>query len=350
MGAEAHPRYDAASFARRASGRLDPCPQNVESDLADDLNKSYRFRTCKDARRRWKEFALAGWLDPKTASRFKSCGETSWVVREKSTDRFFVQCTTCKLRWCPICGLRKALKIRDSLTTALSSSPGASWQFVTLTQKHSAAPLLDQVKNLRRAYRRLRQRGLWKKCVGRAVAVVEVTRNAERNEWHPHLHVIAETTFLDWSKLRKDWCKVTSGSNIIDVQKLRSTEKALEYVCNYLGQPATETVLADFALMREWVESLNYSRLVIRSGRWEKPTPIMKERHQHESIMPLDACLRRAACGDPEALAILARLESSRSKSFTSLESHRVTASTLCVSVAAADNDRFLASYLADSS
>lgn len=298
--------------------RLDPWTQNVEIGHADDLDQHWRFRACGFERSRWRDLLSRDDAHAKILNRFNGCGQQAWVVKDPKTNRHFIQCTACKLRICPACRAAKSDKAQRKIADLLKDAPPSDWQFVTLTMRHSQAPLVDQLKNLRESFRRLRQRKLWKTAVDKCYGVIEVTYNEERKEWHPHLHVLSHTRFLDWSKLRSDWCKCSGGANVIDVQKLKPSRQVVQYITGYLGKPPSLAIMQDLELLDDWREALNYGRFLIKAGKWPKPPEPAatepKERSTHVTVAKLSDVIRNAHRGDPAALAVLRLLVAHRGK------------------------------------
>jgi hypothetical protein len=168
------------------------------------------------------------------------------------------------------------------------------------------------MRNLVAAFRRLRQTRLWKEHVGQSLAVIEVTRNNKTEEWHPHLHVIAATPFIPWKPLRAAWNKASGGAKVIDCTVMSQTTAAIDYVTSYLGKPPSVDVMVQADLLAEWITATRGARMVIRAGKWEKPTKPQqaeeKKRSEHKSVAPLHEVIRKARLGHAESLVMLAEL------------------------------------------
>lgn len=74
----------------------------------------------------------------------------------------------------------------------------------------------------------LRETNAWKKHVTGGVYSVEATFNSQRREWHPHLHILVETSGrlpkLWVYRLRVLWRRLT-GSHVINLQPLYGRDK-----------------------------------------------------------------------------------------------------------------------------
>jgi len=84
---------------------------------------------------------------------------------------------------------RRGAKFRDAVASM-------AWPlFVTLTMKNSNDP--QCIRDLRKGFRKLRNRKLWKSKVAGGVAGIEVTNIG--NGWHPHLHTVVDCRWLSIS-------------------------------------------------------------------------------------------------------------------------------------------------------
>jgi len=84
-----------------------------------------------------------------------------------------------------------------------------SFKHLTLTVP-SEDDLTFMVARLVRAFRRLRQRHLWRKHVRGGAFVVEITRG--ESGWHAHIHAIIESSFIPWTSLQLEWLLVSGGT------------------------------------------------------------------------------------------------------------------------------------------
>jgi hypothetical protein len=236
-----------------------------------------RFAHALEERRRW--LALINTAEPSFAvrERFKQCGSQARLSYSPSQQRYYVQASSCRNRFCPACRVRRQLAIRDSLARYFVNHPAREWQFITLTMKHTSAPLALQLAWLQRCFKTLRSDPVWSNNVTHGFAVLEITRNAKENQWHPHLHILGHVRFLDWSRLRSAWSRITHGSNVIDCQRIHRESDAVRYMLAYLGKPPADSVLHNDAAMIELYRSLHSQHLLIRFGKPPiKPPPAVK--------------------------------------------------------------------------
>lgn len=295
-----------------AEGRLDPSTKNVEEHPQDTPEQDFRFSLHAIERNQW--LAAMRVLDPQgpRLRRFILCGSDAWVYEDPETGRYSVRASTCNLRFCPVCRLRKQLELHDTIYNHLMTHSREPWQFWTLTMKHCEAPLKMQCDHLRHAFRKLRQRSLFKKAVAGGYAVIEITRNTVLNQWHPHMHVLVQTSHCDWAKLRKAWCCVTLGSNVIDCQKVKTLDKSAAYMSKYCGKPPQNLDLTNLDLCRDYYEAIYHGRFAISFGNChalpddDAPEPPVKP--TLIKVGALSDIIRKSREKDPIAIAILKSL------------------------------------------
>jgi hypothetical protein len=182
--------------------------------------------------------------------------------------------------------------------------------------KSTSCPLHEQLDHLRRSFRKLRQRSVFRKHVAGGYAVIEMTLNEQTHLWHPHLHVLVRTKHVDWRKLRQAWICITLGSTYIDCQVCKQVAQYPGYLACYLGKPPSETVLDDERLTREYYDAIYHGRFAIAFGDArrlpddpEAETPV---RSEPVKVAPLQTIMERAHRGDGVAVAILAELANRR--------------------------------------
>jgi len=117
-----------------------------------------------------------------------------------------------------------------------------AWRMYTLSLPSGGSSLLDQVEQLRRAFRRLRQSRAWSETQMYGVSVCEVTYNQTANTWHPHLHVLMRGRWCAISVMRAAWWKAAAVNARIHVREIDSSRAAAHYVSKYVGKGVKQTV------------------------------------------------------------------------------------------------------------
>jgi len=167
--------------------------------------------------------------------RVRNCRAMARFVRHVDTGHVRVLSYSCRHRWCPLCSRAKAYRI--SLNVFHWVKTLRSPKLITLTLKHSAAPLKQQIDVLVRSFKRLRQHRELRRRIRGGIWFLQVTHNAENGEWHPHLHVVADCLYIAQRYLSQQWAAVTMTSKIVDIRSIRDPQYAANYVSRYVAKP-----------------------------------------------------------------------------------------------------------------
>lgn len=273
-------------------------------------DQQFVFQTDRLERNRWLELLPSLTMPPRVRERFEDCGSTVRVKYDASNKRYHLIGKSCRLRWCPRCRRRLQQAAAERIRNTLGQVKPRTWQFITLTMRHGKAPLVHQIKFLRESFRKLRQRKLWSKAVVGGYAVIEIGFNEKTAEWHPHLHVLAKCSYIDWAKLRADWTCVTHGSNVIDCRFVNSANKAADYVAKYVGKPPAFDASRHLDLADQYIAALRCGKLLIPFGKLPKRPPQLpiELRPPLEDLGPLADLRSAAAHGDETAARHLTAL------------------------------------------
>lgn len=182
----------------------------------------YSFLDARDSTRRYE--------------RFRTCRSNAWFARHRESGEVRVLSNGCKLRWCPLCADGTRAFITRQVLDWLSHQPQP--KFLTLTLKHSAAPLGFQVDSLYNFFRQLKKTGLWRKHVAGGIWFFQVKMSQKDDCWHPHLHLLLNSSYIQQKRLSMLWKKVTGGSSVVDIRAVRDAQKAAEYVARYCSASA----------------------------------------------------------------------------------------------------------------
>lgn len=291
---------------------LDPETLTVEFRASGTSEQRFRFRKCPAQRQALVNHLDALPLSEKQRARFTDCGRNAWVQHSPQHGRYRVRSDTCKNRWCPACQANRGHHVRSHLRQFIDANAGQRLRLVTLTMQHSQAPLRTQLDNLRKAFRRLRQRTFWKERVKAGIGVIEIKRTAE-GEWHPHLHIVAAGQYVSAGHLSQQWLSITKTSTIVDVRALKNPDAAIDYLCKYVTKPPPIENLLELDVAIDWIKGLVRSRLLIPFGNVPPYEPDQETDDyptDWEPIASLAKLLERREAGEPEARAILLKLES----------------------------------------
>lgn len=313
--AQLHHRYLVgrliAENEANADNSLDALESPVDHQRALSFGHALQFGTAIGERELWLGVIDQLDLPFKTRERFKTCGDHPSVEYCPDTDRVRIQANHCKSRFCPKCRTHRQARWRETLKAAVTSLPNAEWKLITLTLKHCDDDLKTQLNHLRKSFRRLRQTDLWKQRIKWGIAVIEVSYNKTKDQWHPHLHILAPCNFIDYSKLRTCWMKATGGSHIIDVQRLSTPEHGISYLAKYLGKPPSVEVFLKEHRIHEYVDALRCAKMLLPFGSYpEAAKPKKKEKSPHEWVRlgSLAEVLADAERGFDPAIQALTRI------------------------------------------
>ena len=201
-----------------------------------DLNELLTAQQKKELNKKAATMAAAH-LSAIGRERMTNCGEWLWMLenhdgtRKKLEKGFF-----CGNRFCPACAWRYAAGWGRALCTIdrYLEDGGMIPVFVTLTVPNvPAEQLRDQLRRMAAAWDKLIRRKkyhAWKNFVRKT----EVTYNQERNDYHPHYHVLTwvqpeyfhSGEYIRHSQLLSDWKAATGDSSIKHVRVQRCTSAA----------------------------------------------------------------------------------------------------------------------------
>lgn len=185
------------------------------------------------------------------------------------------------------------------------------WRFVTLTLKHTRAPLRQQLDFLRTSFRKLRQRRCWSRTAYYGYATIEITYNTAQHEWHPHLHILTYSDFLPKPQIKAAWSEITHGSYIIDIRPVKTADRVAEYITSYIAKPPPLETYNNDDLLVEYYQAIAGSRLLISFGKSRPPLPVKIEDgypNDWQYAHSLSTVLIAYAAGDPAAVQIISQI------------------------------------------
>lgn len=279
-----------------------------DTRLADTLITS---RYASD-RTRWVEALSADVSMHALQCRLEACGRNAWVERNADTGQYRIVADGCKQRFCPRCSRIFSRRCKDRIeqwTTTLDLTHTKRLKMLTLTMRHSTAPLQKQLQNLRQSFRRLRQRSLFKRSLSSGIGVIQVTYNADSDTWHPHLHVLVHGDYIAVGKLSQAWKHASHGSTIVDIRAVRDASKVIDYVTRYISRPIDFDDAPPPERLREFVKTLKGARMLIAFGKVPKAVKPKPSDETWTYVDSVAGLIRRARSDDERAALILATLD-----------------------------------------
>ena len=211
---------------------------------------------------------------------------------------------SCKNRFCPMCAWRKArknaLKI-SVLMQYLREEENKEFVFLTLTAPNvKAEELDDEIKHYNKSFQRLMQRKEVKNTVRGYVRKLEVTYNKERNDYHPHFHVILvvdkqyfnnKNQYIKRDRWLELWQQSTKNDLItqVDIRKVKQTDNKKE-VSEIAKYSAKDTdYLEDEKVFDTFYKSLSGKRLIVYSGLFKDASKKYenKELEKYKELDPI---------------------------------------------------------------
>lgn len=238
-----------------------------------------------------------------TLLRIKECNTFMLFLADKTLEHKKLHgANSCKHRFCLVCSWRKArknaLKI-SILMQYIKEEENKEFVFLTLTAPNVAADELDdEIKHYNKSFKRLMERKEVKSAVKGYVRKLEVTYNKERDDYHPHFHVVLavnKSYFTDtkayiardrWLEL---WQKSTKNPLItqVDVRKVKHTDnkKEVSEIAKYSAKDSD--YLKDEKVFDTFYKSLSGKRLIVYSGLFKEASR-MYENKELEKYKELD--------------------------------------------------------------
>jgi hypothetical protein len=176
----------------------------------------------------------------KKLQRFQECRTVATLYRDRETHKLLIAANQCKLRWCPYCQQTRSYRVKEQTAEWLKtvSKP----RFITLTLKHSRAPLNLQLHHLYEAFKEFRRLKATREHIRGGLWFLEIKYNIDREEYHPHLHLLVEGKFWPKESVSKAWQKASKTSFVADIRSIHNNEKAIEYVAKYAAKGAEITL------------------------------------------------------------------------------------------------------------
>ena len=191
---------------------------------------------------------------------------------------------TCKNRFCPICAWKKSRKDALALSVMmayLKLEEKKEFIFLTLTAPNvEADELEDEINHYNQSFQRLMQRKEVKNVVKGYVRKLEITYNEERNDYHPHFHVLIvvnKSYFTDkdyyinrdrWLQL---WQQSTKNDLItqVDVRKVRNSKDDRVFeIAKYSVKESDYLINQD--VFEVFYKALKGKRLIVYSGLFKE--------------------------------------------------------------------------------
>lgn len=250
-------------MSRKKDSSLEP-PETTD---ADKIVLSYRARLLNHQEAELEKVRLVyDTIETRnTFTKVEKLGECSthaYFASHKETGEVRVFSSKCRLRWCPICAKSKQRYVTMNVEQWVKEV--AHPKFMTLTIRHSNAPLRHQIDSLYHAFQKLRKLRDFKDLVFGGIWFFQIHVGKSDGLWHPHLHCLVDGKYVPQGILSDLWKSCTDGSRIVDIRAVKDEKKIAEYVARYSARPSLLHSLPDVNAV-ELVQSLHGRRLC---GSW----------------------------------------------------------------------------------
>jgi len=260
--------------------------------------------TQKKLRNQLLQTLISKHVSDKSFERIKECNTFLFMVADKTMEKTKLhRSNNCDNRFCPICAWKKsrknALKI-SVLMQYLREEERKDFVFLTLTAPNvKAEELDDEIKHYNKSFQRLMQRKEVKNAVRGYVRKLEVTYNKDRDDYHPHFHVILvvdkqyfnnKNQYIKRDRWLELWQKSTKNNLItqVDVRKVKVTDnkKEVSEIAKYSAKDSD--YLEDEKVFDTFYKSLSGKRLIVYSGLFKDASKLYenKELEKYKELDP----------------------------------------------------------------
>lgn len=211
-----------------------------ETTLQLDAEGSYRGFLISGIRDRYLKVlaAFRAWDRLSGKSRTAAilrCRVSAWFVRHVRTFEVRVHSARCHVRWCPLCETADRYCVASRILAKIRTLNRT--RFITLTMKHSTAPLRGQIDHLYHSFIRLRRSRYMKSKIRGGVWFFQVKWIEASKSWHPHLHILYDGHYIPHEELKNRWRRASRGSYVVDIRSVRANSQAADYVARYAVGP-----------------------------------------------------------------------------------------------------------------
>lgn len=174
--------------------------------------------------------------------RLVSCRSLAIFQRHEETGKVKVTSEHCGLRWCPLCAKARAGRITNEVSGWFDHVRKPV--LLTLTLKHTSAPLKHQVHFLYKDFKKLRNRKLFRKKSFGGIWFFHIKRSKADGFWHPHLHCLMDSDWIDKRELSGLWSKITGGSHVVHLKTVENPHNSVGHAARYSAEPCDVSTMS----------------------------------------------------------------------------------------------------------
>lgn len=276
------------------------------TEPAHPAETKFRHSHWQGKRAKVRKYLISVGINTFALDAFDECGSACQVQWSDTANKYRLAANYCHSRHCEPCMRAKANRQAANLEKRLKQEPEGRYRFITLTLRHSATPLVDQLKRLNTCFKALRKTAMWKTSQRGGAYTVEVKYEHVKAMWHPHLHIISEGGYLDQADLSKTWLAITGDSKIVDIRALKSAHDAAHYVSKYVTKGTSNNVWDRVDAAQEWITATKGLRTCATFGTWRgyKLLAIDKSITDWTPVCSLRGLMERVAAREEHAMRL----------------------------------------------
>lgn len=232
-------------------------------------------------------------LSNKVKERISTCGDFLQFLGDENIEHIKLEnANFCGNRFCPQCSANKSREDALQIATMcqfLKETNGYEYIFLTLTAPNIPAEMVsEELKIYSRAFKKLQETKAFKKINKGYIRKLEMTYSAERDDYHPHYHVLIavnksyftqSSEYISHKQWLKMWQKAKGDNTItqVDIQKFKSTEdffKSVFELSKYIAKNSDYMHSAD--VFKVFYNNLKGKRMLSFSGCFKNAVKLYK--------------------------------------------------------------------------
>lgn len=231
-------------------------------------------------------------MSKNTAYRIKDCGTFLEFITDTNLEKYkLVGANFCGNRFCPHCSYNNSRKLAVELSLIIDYLKEKDYKFIFLTLTAPNVPgskLNQELEEYSSAFKRLFERKEIKKITKGYIRKLEVTYNKERNDFHPHYHVLIAVNksyfnnsnqYITQAKWLEYWRQSKNDYDInqVDVRKFKENKKdtAIFELSKYISKD-NDNVYSDNVFV-DFYKALKGKRELSFNGEFRKARKLYKD-------------------------------------------------------------------------
>lgn len=269
-----------------------------KKNLIENLQKDEVLESSKSTKTKNVEFSqfvngVDGVMSDKVKERISSCGDfLQFLADEKIEHLRLENANFCNNRFCPQCSQNKSREDAVQLATMinyLKQEFNYEFIFLTLTAPNIPAyKVQEELKEYSKSFERLFKTKTVKTAIKGYVRKLEMTYNSERDDFHPHYHILLavnKSYFVD-SRLyisQKEWLRLWANAKkdptikSVDIRKFKAKDdlyKAIFEISKYISKDSDYMYSPE--VFKVFYKSLKGKRMLSYSGVFKDAVKLYK--------------------------------------------------------------------------